>query len=327
MLSFLGRRFLYMILLVFLVTVLGFVVIQLPPGDWLSSYIIRVEMSGGSVEKEQVEILRRMYGLERPVYEQYLRWVWGMLQGNFGYSFFWNRPVGQLISERIGYTLMISLSTFVFSYVLAALIGIYSATHQYKAGDYAATVLGFLGMSTPPFLLALILMFFLFKLFNINVVGLFSSEYLDAPWSWARVIDMLKHLPIPIFVVGLAGVASLQRIMRATLLDELRKQYVITARAKGLTERKVLFKYPVRVAINPIVSTMGWMFPQLIGGGAIVAVVLNLPTLGPLLLSSLRGQDMYLAGAIMTMLSILTVVGFFVSDVLLMVADPRIRME
>lgn len=327
MLRFAVRRLLYMFILVAAVAVLGFVVIQLPPGDWLSTYILQVEMSGDRVDQEQVATLKRMYGLDRSLVDQFLHWVWGMLRGNFGYSFFWNRPVADLVTERLGFTLLISGSTIVFSYVMAVAIGVYSATRQYGVGDYLATVLGFLGLSTPPFLVALVLVWFFLVLFDVNVVGLFSPDYLNADWSFARVVDLLKHLPVPVLVIGLGGIAGLQRIMRATLLDELRRQYVITARAKGVRETALLFKYPVRVAINPIVSTVAWMFPELVSGGAIVAVVLNLPTLGPLLLSSLRGQDMFLAGAIMTLLSVMTVVGFFLSDLLLMVIDPRIRME
>lgn len=327
MLRFAVRRLLYMFILVAAVAVLGFVVIQLPPGDWLSTYILQVEMSGDRVDQEQVATLKRMYGLDRSLVDQFLHWVWGMLRGNFGYSFFWNRPVADLVTERLGFTLLISGSTIVFSYVMAVAIGVYSATRQYGVGDYLATVLGFLGLSTPPFLVALVLVWFFLVLFDVNVVGLFSPDYLNADWSLARVIDLLKHLPVPVLVIGLGGIAGLQRIMRATLLDELRRQYVITARAKGVRETALLFKYPVRVAINPIISTVAWMFPELVSGGAIVAVVLNLPTLGPLLLSSLRGQDMFLAGAIMTLLSVMTVVGFFLSDLLLMVIDPRIRME
>ena len=327
MLRFAVRRLLYMLILVAAVAVLGFVVIQLPPGDWLSTYILQVEMSGDRVDQEQVATLKRMYGLDRSLVDQFLHWVWGMLRGNFGYSFFWNRPVADLVTERLGFTLLISGSTIVFSYVMAVAIGVYSATRQYGVGDYLATVLGFLGLSTPPFLVALVLVWFFLVLFDVNVVGLFSPDYLNADWSLARVIDLLKHLPVPVLVIGLGGIAGLQRIMRATLLDELRRQYVITARAKGVRETALLFKYPVRVAINPIISTVAWMFPELVSGGAIVAVVLNLPTLGPLLLSSLRGQDMFLAGAIMTLLSVMTVVGFFLSDLLLMVIDPRIRME
>lgn len=327
MLRFAVRRLLYMFILVAAVAVLGFVVIQLPPGDWLSTYILQVEMSGDRVDQEQVATLKRMYGLDRSLVDQFLHWVWGMLRGNFGYSFFWNRPVADLVTERLGFTLLISGSTIVFSYVMAVAIGVYSATRQYGVGDYLATVMGFLGLSTPPFLVALVLVWFFLVLFDVNVVGLFSPDYLNADWSLARVIDLLKHLPVPVLVIGLGGIAGLQRIMRATLLDELRRQYVITARAKGVRETALLFKYPVRVAINPIISTVAWMFPELVSGGAIVAVVLNLPTLGPLLLSSLRGQDMFLAGAIMTLLSVMTVVGFFLSDLLLMVIDPRIRME
>ncbi len=222
MIRFILRRFAYMILLLVAVSILGFVVIQLPPGDWLSTYIVQVQMTGGIVEQQQVDSLRRMYGLDQPLYAQYVKWVVGMLRGDFGYSFFWKRPVAELIGERMGYTILISGLTLLFSYGAAIYIGVYSATHQYRAGDYAATVFGFIGLSTPPFLLALVLVYFIFRAFGMNVVGLFSPQFVEAPWSLARVWDMLLHLPVPVIVVGAAGIAGLQRIMRATLLDELK---------------------------------------------------------------------------------------------------------
>jgi len=250
-----------------------------------------------------------------------------MFHGDFGISFGWNLPVKELLWERLALTIVVNLFSFAFAYIGGIFIGIYSAARQYKIGDYIFTVLGFIGLATPNFLLALILIFLFYKYLGINAVGLFSPEYLDAPWSIAKFANMLMHLPIPVVIIGTYGIAGIQRIMRGCLLDEIRKQYVITARAKGVSEKKLFFKYPVRVAINPVISTMGWVFPQIISGGALVAIVLNLPTVGPLFLKALKTQDMYLAGALMTSVCFLTVIGVFVSDVLLMLIDPRIRMD
>ena len=250
-----------------------------------------------------------------------------MLHGDFGKSFQWNMPVSELIGERLMLTVTISILTLLFTYVVAIPIGIYSATHQYSIGDYSFTIFGFAGLATPNFLLALILMFVFYKYFGLSAGGLFSIEYALAPWSVGKVIDMLKHLPIPIIVIGTAGTAELIRIMRGCLLDELRKQYVITARAKGVSERRLLFKYPVRIAINPIVSTIGWTLPTIVSGTTITAIVLSLPTTGPLLFRALISQDMYLAGSTIMFLTFLTVIGTLISDILLVWVDPRIRYE
>ena len=325
MLDYIARRGMFTVLLLALVSVVSFVIIQLPPGDYLSTYIMALQEQGEDVSQEQIATLRKHYGLGLPIYVQYFKWVWGVLRGNFGVSFEWNEPVSSLIGQRLVLTLTISLATLVFTYLLAVPIGIYSATHQYSVGDYAFTTVGFIGLATPNFLLALILMFLFFKYLGLSVGGLFSPEYLGEPWSAGKVFDLIRHLPIPIIVVGTAGTAAIIRIMRGSLLDELRRQYVITARAKGLKEAALLFKYPVRVAVNPIVSTIGWALPSTISGATITAIVLSLPTAGPLLLRSLRSQDMYLAASIVMILSAMTIVGTFVSDLLLAWVDPRIR--
>lgn len=284
-------------------------------------------MTGNVSNRAQAAAMRKQYGLDLPVYFQYFKWMGNMLQGDFGDSFTYNTPVSELIAERLPFTIMLSLITLVFTYALAIPIGIYSATHQYSAADYSFTTVGFIGLATPNFLLALILMFLFFKYFGLSIGGLFSSQYQLAPWSIAKFMDLLKHLPIPIIVIGTAGTAGLIRVMRGCLLDELRKQYVITARAKGLTERALLFKYPVRSAINPIISTIGWTLPGIVSGATITAIVLSLPTIGPLLLTALINQDMYLAGSTVMFLVFLTVIGTFISDILLVWLDPRIRYE
>jgi len=327
MLFYVIRRFLYMAILLLLISVVAFVIIQLPPGDYLSSYIVHLQASGQTVDEAQLAALKKQYGLDLPMYAQYFKWMWKMLHGDFGRSFEWNKPVSELIGERLVLTVVLSLFTLIFTYIVAIPIGIYSATHQYSVGDYAFTVIGFAGLATPNFLLALVLMFMFFKYFGLSIGGLFSPQYQLAPWSLAKFVDMLKHLPIPIIVIGTAGTAWLIRVMRGCLLDELRKQYVITARAKGVAERILLFKYPVRVAINPIISTIGWTLPGIVSGETITAIVLCLPTTGPLLFRALLSQDMFLAGSIVMFLSFLTVIGTFISDLLLVWIDPRIRYE
>jgi len=327
MLFYIFRRFLYMVVILLVVSVVAFIIIQLPLGDYLTSYLMKLQATGQTANKAEIASLKKQYGLDLPIYQQYFRWMWKMFHGNFGKSFQWNKPVTDLIGERLPLTIMISLFTLVFTYAVAIPIGIYSATHQYSVGDYAFTVIGFAGLATPNFLLALILMFMFYKYFGLSVGGLFSREYMEAAWSFGKFVDMLKHLPIPIIVIGTAGTAGLIRVMRGCLLDELRKQYVITARAKGVEERKLLFKYPVRVAINPIISTIGWTLPGIVSGETITAIVLGLPTTGPLLFNALMSQDMYLAGSTVMFLSALTVIGTFISDILLVWIDPRIRYE
>jgi len=327
MLQFLFRRFIYMIVTLLAISIVGFIIIQLPPGDYLTSYIAELKASGQEVSQSEVESLRRRYGLNQPAYLRYFTWMKNMLRGDFGVSFRWNRPVNELIGERLALTATVSLVTISFAYIVAIVLGIYAAVYQYGVGDYFLTAWAFIGLATPNFLLALVLMFLFYKFFGWSVVGLFSPDYVNASWSLAKFVDLLKHLPVPVLVIGTASVAGLFRIMRSSLLDELQKQYVTTARAKGLSEMKLLFKYPIRVALNPVVSTLTWTFPQIVSGGALVAIVLGLPTMGPLLLQALKTQDMYLAGTLMIFISFFTVMGTLISDLLLLWMDPRIKME
>jgi peptide/nickel transport system permease protein len=325
MLRFVVRRILLMIPTLFVISILCFVIIQLPPGDFLDTLMAQLSAQGESVNAHALAALREYYGLGEPVYVQYLKWIWGIFQGDFGYSLEWNRPVSQLIWERLGLTVLLSLATLCITWIIAFPTGIYSAVRRYSPGDYAATFFGFLGLAIPDFLLALVLMYVAFRYVGQSVGGLFSPEFIEAPWSLARGLDLLGHLWIPAVIIGLSHTAGLIRIMRANLLDELHRPYTVTARAKGLSERRLLLKYPVRTALNPFVSTSGWLLPEIVSGDAIVAVVLSLPTTGPLLLRALQSQDMYLAGSFILMLSVLTVVGTLFSDLLLAWLDPRIR--
>jgi peptide/nickel transport system permease protein len=309
------------------ISIISFIIIQLPPGDYLTSYIAALEETGETVDAEQVEALRKRYNLDEPIYVQYVKWMGGLLRGDLGMSFEWNRPVKQLIGERILLTVIISIVTLLFTWSIAIPIGIYSAVKQYSPGDYIFTFLGFIGLATPNFLLALIFMYIGYSVFGASAGGLFSPVYQNAPWSLAKFMDLLGHLWIPVIVIGTSGTAGLIRVMRGNLLDELRKQYVITARAKGVHRLKLLLKYPVRVALNPLISTVGWVLPAIVSGSVITAVVLGLPTTGPLLLRALMNQDMYLAGSMVMMLSFLTVIGTLISDLLLLWLDPRIRYE
>jgi peptide/nickel transport system permease protein len=309
------------------ISVLSFVLIQLPPGDFLTSYAATLAEQGDSVSEEQLQALREAYGLGQPIYVQYFKWMSGVLRGDFGFSLEWGMPVGDLIWGRLGLTIVLSLSSLLFVWTLAIPIGIYSATNQYSTLDYTATFFGFLGLAIPNFMLALVLMWIGFAYFGQDVGGLFSPEYKNAPWSLGKVWDLIQHLWIPMLVLGTAGTAGLIRTMRANMLDEINQPYVETARAKGLTERELTWKYPVRVALNPFVSTVGWALPELVSGATITAVVLSLPTIGPLLLRALLSQDMFLAGAIILLISILTIIGTLLSDILLAWLDPRIRYE
>lgn len=328
MLFYVIRRLLYMVIILFLLSVVAFVIIQLPPGDYVTAYVAEMQsMRGERLGEEEIIALRKIYGVDRPMYVQYSKWLWKLSHGNFGMSLQLQRPVIDLIAERLPLTVLICILATIFTYAVGMPIGIYSAIRQYSIGDYFSTVFGFIGLAVPNFLLALILMFLFYKYFGFSIGGLFSFQYMDASWSVGKFIDMFKHLPIPIIVIGTPGAAALIRTMRGCLLDELRKQYVITARAKGLEERTLLFKYPVRVAINPIISTIGWTLPWLISGGTITSIVLGLPTMGPLLFEALLKQDMELAGSILMILSFLTVIGTFISDILLVLLDPRIRYE
>jgi len=316
-----------MIPTLFVISLVSFTIIQLPPGDYLTSLVASMAATGETIDRAALVALEQRYGLGQPIYVQYWKWISAiLLRGDFGQSFEWNQPVSTLLWGRLALTFMISIFTLLFTWAVAFPIGIYSAVRQYSIGDYIATVIGYVGLALPNFLIALVLMYVAFKFFNQSVGGLFSPEYQDAPMSWAKLWDMFKHLWIPVVIIGTAGTAGLIRIMRANLLDELHKPYVVTARSKGLTEGRLLLKYPVRVALNPFISTVGWTLPALVSGEAIVSIVLSLPTTGPLLLRALMSQDMYLAGSFIMLLSTLTVVGTLISDVLLAWLDPRIRL-
>jgi peptide/nickel transport system permease protein len=327
MLAYLGRRLVLALLTIWAVSVLSFVIIQLPPGDYISSYIAQMSASGSFVSAQEADALRQQYGLDKPMYIQYLRWMRLVVPGKFGMALEWGRPVSEVIGDRLWLTMVVSVAAILLTWVVALPIGIYSAVRQYSVGDYIATFIGFIGLAVPSFMLALVLMYLGFKLFNLNVGGLFSDELAQAPWSWAKVWDLVKHLPLPAVILALAGTAQLIRIMRANLLDELRKPYVVSARARGLSERRVILKYPVRVALNPFASTVGYLLPYVVSGSIIVSLVLSLPTVGPLLLRALIAQDMFLAGTIVLLLGVMTVVGTFISDLVLMWIDPRIRLE
>jgi len=327
MIAYTVRRLLLALVTVWAISVLSFVIIQLPPGDFVDAYISRMSANGSAVSAEEAQSLRKLYGLDRPIYVQYAKWMSRVSEGDFGASMEWQRPVTEVIGDRLWLTMVVSVAAIILTWGIALPIGVYSAVRQYSIGDYIFTFLGFIGLAVPNFLLALILMYFSFKLFDANVGGLFSAENQLAPWSWSKLVDLLKHLPLPAAILAVAGTAQLIRIMRANLLDELRKPYVVTARAKGLTETRVILKYPVRAALNPFASSIAYLFPYVVSGSIIVSLVLGLPTVGPLLLTSLIAQDMFLAGTIVLMLGVMTVIGTFLSDLLLMWIDPRIRHQ
>ncbi|MCX7840490.1 MAG: ABC transporter permease [Anaerolineae bacterium] len=327
MLRFIVQRLLILPFLLFVFSVVVFWLVQAPPGDFLTSYLANLASSGSSISAEQVEALKRQFGLDQPGYVQYLRWMESLARGDLGLSLEYQRPNTELIGERLILTIALALFAFIITWAIAIPAGIYSATHQNSLLDYFFTVLNYIGVAIPNFMLALILMWVAFAYFGVSVTGLFSPQYIQAPWSWDRVVDLLKHIWLPAVVLGVAGTARLTRVMRANLLDELNKPYVVSARAKGLSEWKLVLKYPVRLAINPLVSTIGWYLPQLFSGSLIVATVMNLPNIGPLLLRALTQQDMYLAGSILLIYCFLTIIGTLISDILLALLDPRIRME
>jgi peptide/nickel transport system permease protein len=327
MLRFLIQRLLLLPILLAVFSIVVFALVQAPPGGFLTSYLATLASSGSSIDTAQVEALRKQFGLDQPFHVQYLLWVNGLLHGNLGLSLEYQRPNAELIQQYLLLTVLLALFSFVLTWVLAIPAGIYSATHPHSPLDYILTVLNYVGVAIPNFMLALVLMWIAFSWLGLSVTGLFSPEYVQVPWSGARVVDLLKHIWVPTIVLGLGGTARLTRIMRANLLDELHKPYVVTARAKGLPEWRLVFKYPVRVAINPLVSTIGWYLPQLFSGSLIVATVMNLPNIGPLLLHALISQDMYLAGSVLMIYCFFTVIGTLISDLLLAWADPRIRME
>ncbi len=322
------RRILYMIPTVVMISMVAFIIIQLPPGDYLTTLVAQASEEGETITQEAIVRMRARYGLDRPVYVQYLMWIRGIItRGDFGMSFMWGRPVSTLIWSRLGLTLALSLATTLFIWVVALPVGIFSALKQYSIWDYLATTVGFLGLATPNFLLALVFMYIAFSVFGQTVGGLFSPEYVTAPWSIGRVLDLLSNVWIPVVVLGTSGTAGLIRQMRANLLDELKKPYVMTARAKGLSEHRLILKYPVRIALNFFVSAQANILVTLVSGAAIVSVVLSLPTTGPLLLRALQAQDMYLAASFIFMLSVLNVISTLISDIVLAWLDPRIRYE
>ena len=329
MLTYIIKRILTMIPVVFVISIISFIIIVLPPGDFMTSYLQQLQEQDNLDQRaiERVEALRDRYGLEDPVIVQYFKWFGRVLQGDLGFSFSFRKPVITLIWDRLGMTLLVTLSALLFTWVVAFPIGFYSAVRHYSFGDYFFSLLGFLGLAIPNFLLALVLMYLGNTIFDFSVGGLFSPEFVGARWSFARFFDLLEHLWVPTVVVGTAGTAGLIRVMRNNLLDELSKPYVTTARAKGVPEWRLILKYPVRRAINPFLSMLGFSLPQLISGAAITSVVLSLPTAGSMLVNSLLTQDMYLAGAIVMMMAVLTVIGTLLSDILLALVDPRIRFE
>ena len=326
MLQFIFRRFLIFIPMLFLMSVVAFAIIQAPPGDFLTDYIAQLQATGELADESEVEALRAQYGLNQPMYVQYLKWVYGIIQWDLGLSIEWRRPVKELVNERLAMTVVLGVSTILFTWTLAIPIGILSAVKKYTAIDYFFTFLSYFGVGTPNFMIALVAMWFAFSWFGIKATGLFSDEYITAPWSIGKVIDMVKHLWLPMLILGTDGTARFTRIVRANLLDEMNKPYVETARAKGLPEWKVVLKYPVRIALNPFVSTAGLELPRLISGQLIVATVMSLPTIGPLLLRALLSQDMYMAGSIVLILTTLTLIGVLISDIVLAAMDPRIRI-
>ncbi len=327
MLHYLTRRFLTMILTLLVISALVFTIIQLPPGDYLSTYINELQSQGEAVDPAKIAFLRAQYGLDKPLVQRYLVWLLGLLQGDMGYSFEFNLPVSDVVGDRLLLSMVLNFTTILFIYVVSFPIGVYSATHQYSWGDYGLTFMGFLGLATPNFLLALILLYFANQMFGTSIGGLMEPKYLEQPWSTGKALSVLEHLWVPVFVIGTSGTAGMIRRLRANLLDELQKQYVVTGRAKGLPDGRLLIKYPLRMALNPFIADIGNMLPQVVSGSVIVSMVMSLPTTGPMLLSALQSQDMYLAGSFLMFLAMLTVAGMFLSDVLLAFLDPRIRLQ
>lgn len=320
------QRLIIMIPNLLVISLLTFIIIQLPPGDYLTTYVLELQAQGEHVNQERIDYLREEFGFDRPFHEQYLSWLAGLLQGDFGHSFEYDLPVSEVIGDRVFLSFVVSFSTILFTWIVSFPIGVYSATHQYSAGDHSLTFLGFIGLATPNFLLALILLYFSNLAFGTSIGGLMDPRYLEAPWSWAKVNSVLAHLWVPVIVIGSSNTASMIRRLRANLLDELGKQYVVTAQSKGLHPLKVLVKYPLRMALNPFIADIGTLLPQVISGSAIVSVVLSLPTTGPMLLRALQSQDMYLAGSFLMFLALLTVLGVLLSDLALAALDPRIRL-
>src|SRR5689334_570973 len=327
MFGYIVQRLLIMIPTLIVISIVIFTIIKLPPGDYFSTYVAELQSEGEAVDLQKIEFLKKEYGFDRPVWQQYLYWAGGLLRGDLGYSFEYNLPVRDIVGDKLLLTFIVSFATVVFTYIVAFPIGIYSATHQYSWSDHGLTLLGFIGLATPSFLLALVLLYLANVYFGISIGGLMDPQYVDQPWTWPKIFSVLAHIWIPVIVIGTAGTASMIRRLRANLLDELQKQYVVTARAKGLPPLKVLFKYPLRMALNPFISDIGSLLPHVISGAAIVSIVMSLPTTGPMLLEALRSQDMFLAGSFLMFMAFLTVIGVFLSDLALAALDPRIRLQ
>ena len=327
MVNFIIRRAVHAIFLMFLISIVIFLVITLPPGDYLTARVADLERQGSHNAEAQLASLRFRYGLDQPLYVQYWRWISGFVVGDFGDSFDYNRPVATLIGDSLLLTIILSVGTLIVAWGLAIPIGVYSATHKYSLGDQFFTVFSFIGLATPGFLLALILMVVSVYVFDSPIGGLFSPGMIEQPWSPAKVIDLVRHLWVPMLLIGFGGTAELMRVMRGNLLDGLNRQYVQSARARGLREQTVIWKHAVRMAINPLISMLGTSFPYIVSGSIIISIVLGLPTSGPLLLRALRVQDMYLAGTFLLLLSLMLVIGNFVADLLLAWVDPRITYE
>jgi peptide/nickel transport system permease protein len=327
MLGYIVQRLLIMIPTLIAISIIVFVIMKLPPGDYFSTYIAELQSQGEAVDLQKIAFLKAQYGFDKPIWEQYLYWAGGLLRGDLGYSFAYNLPVSDVVGDRLFLTVIVSVATVIFTYVVAFPIGIYSATHQYSWSDHTLTLVGFLGLATPNFLLALVLLYLANVYLGLSIGGLMDPHYLDAPWSVGKALSVLSHLWIPVIVIGLSGTAGMIRRLRANLLDELQKQYVTTARAKGVPPFRALMKYPLRMALNPFISDIGSLLPHIISGAAVVSVVLSLPTTGPMLLEALRSQDMYLAGSFLMFLAALTVIGMFISDLALAALDPRIRLS
>ena len=327
MFAYTVRRLITMVPTLIAISVIIFIIIQLPPGDYLSTYVAELAAQGEGVNDERIAYLREKYGLDQPIWRQYLMWAGGLLQGDLGYSFEYQLPVSELIGDRLLLTFVISIVTILFTYAVAFPIGIYTAVRQYSIGDYTLSFIGFLGLATPNFLLALLLLYAANIWFGTSIGGLMDPEYVGQPWSWAKAGSVLAHLWVPVVVIGTSGTAAMIRRLRANLLDELQKQYVVTGRAKGLSPGSLLLKSPLRLAINPFIADIGNLLPQVVSGAAIVSVVLDLPTTGQMLIGALKSQDMYLAGSFLMFLALLTVVGMLLSDLALAALDPRIRLE
>ena len=326
MLAYIARRVLLMIPTLVIASMLIFTIIELPPGDYFESHMAELLAQGESVDRNEIEYLKKEFGFDRHPVERYFIWVGGLLQGDMGYSFEHQLPVNKVVGDRLMFTMLVSFVTILFTWIVAFPIAIYSATHQYSWGDYGLTFVGLLGIATPNFLLALILMYLANVYLGTTIGGLMAKEFINAPWSWAKLWSVMEHLWIPVIVIGTAGTAGMIRTLRANLLDELQKQYYTTARAKGLSPSRALTKYPLRMSLNFFIADIGSILPQIVSGAEVVAIVLSLETTGPLLIKALQSQDMYLAGSFLMFLALLTVIGVLISDILLAILDPRIRL-